>query len=222
MLGLYRVGKIRAIGVSNFSVAQMEAFRGIAPLHTVQPPYNLFERDAETDILPYCRSNGIAALAYGPLCRGLLSGRRAGHTLHRRRYSPAGSEVPGAAAEPVHRRCGAARSLCAERTSAVWRCGGCWTAMGSHSPYGAHAGRISWMPSARSKAGRSMPSPCARSIASSLPASSNLWAPNSWLRPIGWLPDTRRRCKPLGRNHDVGTVLCVLYDDPREGHPSPM
>jgi aryl-alcohol dehydrogenase-like predicted oxidoreductase len=75
MLGLYRVGKIRAIGVSNFSVAQMEAFRGIAPLHTVQPPYNLFERDAETDILPYCRSNGIAALAYGPLCRGLLSGR---------------------------------------------------------------------------------------------------------------------------------------------------
>ena len=75
MLGLYRVEKIRAIGVSNFSVAQMEAFRGIAPLHTVQPPYNLFERDAETDILPYCRSNGIAALAYGPLCRGLLSGR---------------------------------------------------------------------------------------------------------------------------------------------------
>jgi aryl-alcohol dehydrogenase-like predicted oxidoreductase len=75
MLELYRAGKIRAIGVSNFSVAQMEAFRGIAPLHTVQPPYNLFERDADTDILPYCRSNGIATLAYGPLCRGLLSGR---------------------------------------------------------------------------------------------------------------------------------------------------
>ena len=75
MLGLYRAGKIRAIGVSNFSVAQMEAFRGIAPLHTVQPPYNLFERDAETDILPHCRSNGIATLAYGPLCRGLLAGR---------------------------------------------------------------------------------------------------------------------------------------------------
>jgi aryl-alcohol dehydrogenase-like predicted oxidoreductase len=72
---LYRAGKVRAVGVSNFSVAQMEVFRGIAPLHTAQPPYNLFERDAEADILPYCRSNGIATLAYGPLCRGLLSGR---------------------------------------------------------------------------------------------------------------------------------------------------
>src|SRR6202162_4547669 len=75
MLDLYRAGKIRAIGVSNFSVAQMEAFRTIAPLHTAQPPYNLFERGAEADIRPYCRSNGIATLAYGPLCRGLLSGR---------------------------------------------------------------------------------------------------------------------------------------------------
>jgi aryl-alcohol dehydrogenase-like predicted oxidoreductase len=75
MLELYRVGKIRAIGVSNFSVAQMEAFRAIAPLNTAQPPYNLFERGAEVDILPYCRGNGIATLAYGPLCRGLLAGR---------------------------------------------------------------------------------------------------------------------------------------------------
>jgi len=75
MLSLYRAGKIRAIGVSNFSVAQMETFRSIAPLHTVQPPYNLFERGAETDILPHCRTNGTATLAYGPLCRGLLAGR---------------------------------------------------------------------------------------------------------------------------------------------------
>lgn len=75
MLNLYRAGKIRAIGVSNFSVAQMETFRTIAPLHTAQPPYNLFERGAEAEILPYCRANGIATLAYGPLCRGLLAGR---------------------------------------------------------------------------------------------------------------------------------------------------
>jgi len=75
MLRLYRAGKILAIGVSNFSVAQMETFRAIAPLHTAQPPYNLFERGAEADILPYCRDHGIATLAYGPLCRGLLSGR---------------------------------------------------------------------------------------------------------------------------------------------------
>ena len=80
MLSLYRAGKIRAIGVSNFNVAQMETFRAIAPLHTAQPPYNLFERGAEADILPHCRGKGIATLAYGPLCRGLLAGRIARDT----------------------------------------------------------------------------------------------------------------------------------------------
>jgi aryl-alcohol dehydrogenase-like predicted oxidoreductase len=53
----------------------MRAFRSVASLHTVQPPHNLFEREAERDILPYCRDNTIATLAYGSLCRGLLSGR---------------------------------------------------------------------------------------------------------------------------------------------------
>jgi aryl-alcohol dehydrogenase-like predicted oxidoreductase len=72
---LYDVGRIRAIGVSNFSVEQMERFRQVAPLHSVQPPYNLFERDMEAEILPYCRANGIAVLGYGALCRGLLSGK---------------------------------------------------------------------------------------------------------------------------------------------------
>ncbi len=73
--GLQRVGKIRAIGVSNFSPAQIEAFRKVAPVHAVQSPYNLFERAIEDDVLPYCRDRNIAALAYGALCRGLLSGR---------------------------------------------------------------------------------------------------------------------------------------------------
>ena len=75
MLELYEEGTIRAIGVSNFSVAQMERFRRIAPLHVLQAPYNLFERTIETDILPYCRANDIATFGYGALCRGLLSGR---------------------------------------------------------------------------------------------------------------------------------------------------
>jgi aryl-alcohol dehydrogenase-like predicted oxidoreductase len=75
MADLYRAGKIRAIGVSNFSPAQMEAFRKATPLHTAQPPYNLFERAVEKDVLPYCRDRGIVTLAYGALCRGLLSGR---------------------------------------------------------------------------------------------------------------------------------------------------
>jgi len=71
---LHRAGKIRAIGVSNFSPAQMEEFRKVAPLHAAQPPYNLFERAIERDVLPYCRDRDIALLAYGSLCRGLLSG----------------------------------------------------------------------------------------------------------------------------------------------------
>ena len=75
MLTLYQQGRIRAIGVSNFSVAQMERFRRVAPLHVLQSPYNLFERAIDAEILPYCRANNIATLGYGALCRGLLSGR---------------------------------------------------------------------------------------------------------------------------------------------------
>jgi aryl-alcohol dehydrogenase-like predicted oxidoreductase len=72
---LFIQGKIGAIGVSNFSVNQMERFRRVAPLHVLQSPYNLFERGIEADLLPYCRKNKIATFGYGALCRGLLSGR---------------------------------------------------------------------------------------------------------------------------------------------------
>ncbi|WP_432415708.1 aldo/keto reductase [Chromohalobacter israelensis] len=75
MQRLYRDGKIRAIGVSNFSPEQCDAFRQVAPLHSVQPPLNLFERDAERDIIPYARREGLVFLAYGALCRGLLTGK---------------------------------------------------------------------------------------------------------------------------------------------------
>jgi aryl-alcohol dehydrogenase-like predicted oxidoreductase len=68
-------GKIRAIGVSNFSSAQIDDFRGVTPLQTVQPPYNLFEREIEADVLPYADAAGLVVLCYGALCRGLLSGR---------------------------------------------------------------------------------------------------------------------------------------------------
>lgn len=75
MRALLDAGKIRAIGVSNFTPAEMDAFRRVAPIHVCQPPYNLFERGAEHDVLPYCHEYRIAVLAYGSLCRGLLSGR---------------------------------------------------------------------------------------------------------------------------------------------------
>ena len=80
MLTLFKQGKIRAIGVSNFSIAKMERFRRVAPLHVLQPPYNLFERGIEADVLPYCARNGIATFGYGALCRGLLSGRMRANT----------------------------------------------------------------------------------------------------------------------------------------------
>jgi aryl-alcohol dehydrogenase-like predicted oxidoreductase len=75
MQQLYKQGKIRAIGLSNYSLEQMHLFQQAAPLHTAQPPYNLFERDVERDVLPYCRTHRISTLTYGSLCRGLLSGK---------------------------------------------------------------------------------------------------------------------------------------------------
>jgi aryl-alcohol dehydrogenase-like predicted oxidoreductase len=72
---LFEKRKIRAIGVSNFSPKQMDAFQQTAPLQMAQPPYNLFERGIEDDILPYCLENNIGVMSYGALCRGLLSGK---------------------------------------------------------------------------------------------------------------------------------------------------
>lgn len=68
-------GKVRALGVSNFSVPQMEEFRRVAALASDQPPYNIFEREIDTGILPWCAKNNIAVLTYSSLCRSLLGGR---------------------------------------------------------------------------------------------------------------------------------------------------
>lgn len=75
MADLLKTGKIRAVGVSNYSPDQMDAFRKVAPLHSVQQPYNLFERQIEEDLLPYAKQHDIAVLAYGSICRGLLAGK---------------------------------------------------------------------------------------------------------------------------------------------------
>lgn len=80
MAELLDAGKIRAIGVSNYSPEQMDAFRKVAPLHSIQPPYNLFERQIEKDVLPYAKKHTIAILAYGSICRGLLSGKMSHNT----------------------------------------------------------------------------------------------------------------------------------------------
>ena len=75
LLDLFEQRKIRAIGVSNFSAAEMTAFRSVAPLHSNQPPYNIFERAIDDEVLPYCREHSIAVLTYSSLCRSLLGGR---------------------------------------------------------------------------------------------------------------------------------------------------
>jgi aryl-alcohol dehydrogenase-like predicted oxidoreductase len=71
---LLAAGKIGAIGAVNLSVAQMAAFRSVAPLHTIAPLFNVFEREAERDLLPYAARHGIVPLTHCALCRGLLSG----------------------------------------------------------------------------------------------------------------------------------------------------
>ena len=75
LLRLTEEGKIRAVGVSNFSVAQLEEALGCGPVASVQPPYSLFWRQAERELLPFCRARGITVLAYSPLAQGVLTGK---------------------------------------------------------------------------------------------------------------------------------------------------
>ena len=67
-------GKVLHVGVSNFDVRQMEEFSSALPVETMQPPYHLFRRGIESDLLPYAADNNIGVLVYGPLAHGLLGG----------------------------------------------------------------------------------------------------------------------------------------------------
>ncbi|MFK3705457.1 aryl-alcohol dehydrogenase-like predicted oxidoreductase [Raoultella sp. BIGb0138] len=79
---LQQQGKVRALGVSNYSPAQMDRFRSAAPLATLQPPLNLFERGkTQSELLPYAEQHQLVVLAYGAICRGLLSGRMTPDTV---------------------------------------------------------------------------------------------------------------------------------------------
>ena len=68
-------GKIRAIGVSNFSRTQLEEVAGYGEIVSLQPPYSLFWRQLETDAMPYCVENDVTILAYSPMAQGLLTGK---------------------------------------------------------------------------------------------------------------------------------------------------
>ena len=67
-------GKVRHIGVSNFSVAQMRRVQAIAPISSLQPPYSLLNRGIEAEILPYCLENNIGVIVYSPMASGMLTG----------------------------------------------------------------------------------------------------------------------------------------------------
>jgi aryl-alcohol dehydrogenase-like predicted oxidoreductase len=75
MNDLIKQGKIRAIGVSNFSRSQLEEAVQHATISSLQPPYSLFWRHVETDVMPYCIEHNITLLAYSPLAQGLLTGK---------------------------------------------------------------------------------------------------------------------------------------------------
>lgn len=72
---LKQQGKIRALGVSNFSRDQLAEACQYGSIESLQPPYSLFWRKIETDIVPYCIENNISILAYSPLAQGLLTGK---------------------------------------------------------------------------------------------------------------------------------------------------
>jgi aryl-alcohol dehydrogenase-like predicted oxidoreductase len=76
-------GKIRHVGVSNFSPEQMDALSRAVPVETLQPPYHPFRRGIEAEILPYAAEHDIGVLVYGPLAHGLLSGRMTAHPAFR-------------------------------------------------------------------------------------------------------------------------------------------
>ena len=67
-------GKVRWIGVSNFSVAQMKRAQAIAPITSLQPPYAVVRREIEQEVLPFCLSQNIGVIVYSPMYAGLLTG----------------------------------------------------------------------------------------------------------------------------------------------------
>jgi aryl-alcohol dehydrogenase-like predicted oxidoreductase len=78
---LVRAGTVRAIGVSNFSAAQLDEANavalanGLTPFSAVQNEYSLLEREAEADVIPACERLGVAFIPYFPLASGLLTGK---------------------------------------------------------------------------------------------------------------------------------------------------
>jgi aryl-alcohol dehydrogenase-like predicted oxidoreductase len=74
MIDLKQAGKVRAIGVSNFNVTQMERLEAMHPVASLQPPYNMLQQEAEEELFPYCKAHQMGIVCYSPLAKGLLTG----------------------------------------------------------------------------------------------------------------------------------------------------
>jgi aryl-alcohol dehydrogenase-like predicted oxidoreductase len=74
MAELQKEGKVRWIGVSNFSLQELQKAKNIAPITSLQPPYSLIRRDVEKDLLPFCEHAAIGVIVYSPMASGLLTG----------------------------------------------------------------------------------------------------------------------------------------------------
>jgi len=83
MANLKRIEKVRHIGVSNFSTAQLRRIEAIAPVETLQPNYSLLSRNIEADILPYCKKLHIGVISYSPMASGMLSGKMTRERIER-------------------------------------------------------------------------------------------------------------------------------------------
>jgi aryl-alcohol dehydrogenase-like predicted oxidoreductase len=77
-------GKIRHVGVSNFDAAQIADFSRTRQVETIQPPYHLFRREIEAELLPFAQEHDIGVVVYGPLAHGLLTGAMGENT----RFAP--------------------------------------------------------------------------------------------------------------------------------------
>jgi len=173
--------------VSNFSPAEMEIFPlRRAAAHTAQPPYNMFERAIEADVLPYCRDKGIGSSPTASLCRGLLSGRMSlEDQVRRRRSAPPRSENQAPRLPSMCRRSRSSigwRASGSAGASSIWRCAGVSTNRHRRGAVGRAASR-----SARARArgpglAHRRGKPCANRP-DPPPRSPTRSAPSSWRRP---------------------------------------
>jgi aryl-alcohol dehydrogenase-like predicted oxidoreductase len=85
LIALKKQGKLLALGVSNFSLTQLKEASAFGDIQSIQPPYSLFWRHAEKEIIPYSLEKGITILAYSPMAQGILTGRfKQGHKFSKK------------------------------------------------------------------------------------------------------------------------------------------